>query len=399
MAERKPRVLLLTHSYTPELSPPQRRWESFVYAMRRDDWSIIVVTPRVSAPERNRTRSLNTFSSEIGLHGEVIRSFPSIKKQFGIASKLLKHSLDGLLMVPCAIFGAKPDVVVVTVPALPTLFTGYVVSRILRRPLIVEMRDAWPALISDSRILKWDWLSQLAQKAITYVQCSASAVVTVTDGVAQALLDAGVRRMAVIHNGISTRNYQELEPAVIKTGSLRILYLGNLGESQKLDSVLMAARISNKSVEMRIVGDGTAKNKLRDYARTNNIKVDFCNSVRGAAVKEHYEWADTCIVSLRDDWKSFEHTVPSKIYELLSLSKHITGLVTGEAARVIKRVNGGHIVDHDPIRIAELWAELSSRPDLLNVGSLGKEWVFENASLEKNGEKFMDLILDILKKE
>src|SRR5699024_12009040 len=71
----------------------------------------------------------------------------------------------------------------------------------------------------------------------------------------------------------------------------------------------------------------------------------------GDQILEHYRWADTCMVTLRSDWASFAHTVPSKTYELLSYGKHITGVVCGEAAAILQHAGQHEITTPDPKEI------------------------------------------------
>ncbi|MDQ0095952.1 glycosyltransferase involved in cell wall biosynthesis [Paeniglutamicibacter psychrophenolicus] len=339
-------------------------------------------------------------AAEIGAYGETIRRYCSMRKPRTILGKLIKNAIDGTLMLPRALFQGRPSVVIATVPALPTMFVGFIVATIFRRPLLLEMRDAWPDIISDSRILRWKWLTRLAHWSVRSIQRRATVVVTVTDGFATILSREGVSAVRTIHNGISTRKFEVLPETRKRSDSkLHVLYLGNLGESQGLESVILASTMVSEDVQVRIVGGGTASDRLRRYAESLDANIDFQEPARGDALRAHYQWADTCVVSLRDDWASFNHTVPSKIYELLSLSRHVTGLVTGEAARIITDAAAGDIVDHDPTNIAELWRILNADPQKLDVGTTGRDWVFEQASLEKLGQKYVKLVLEITGRE
>lgn len=394
------RVLLLTHSYSPEVSPPQRRWDSFVYVMRQAGWKVQVVTPRAESRHARVLSEGRLGAVEVGAHGEIIRSFVSLRKPRTIVGKLIKNAMDGALMLPRALLQARPTVVIATVPALPTMFVGYIVATVFRRPLLLEMRDAWPELISDSRILRWKWLTRLAHWAVRTIQRRATTVVTVTDGFAKILSREGVTAVRTIHNGISTRNFEVLPTLPERTDSkLHVLYLGNLGESQGLESVILASTMASNDIQVRIVGGGTASERLKRYAESIDANIDFRPPARGNALRSHYQWADTCVVSLRDDWASFNHTVPSKIYELLSLRLHITGIVTGEAARIISGAAAGDIVDHDPNHIADLWQELYRDRQRTDVGTIGRDWVFDKASLEKLGQEYVELITDMTRRE
>ena len=53
-------------------------------------------------------------------------------------------------------------------------------------------------------------------------------------------------------------------------------------------------------------------------------------------------------------------------------------------------------MDHDPEHIADLWRKLSMDRKNLQVGETGRDWVFEKASLEKLGEKYVALIGSII---
>src|SRR5699024_11318483 len=44
--------------------------------------------------------------------------------------------------------GTRPDVIVATAPAIPTLMVGRALSLLWDVPLGVEMRDAWPDLVT-----------------------------------------------------------------------------------------------------------------------------------------------------------------------------------------------------------------------------------------------------------
>ena len=42
---RRPRLLVVSHSYRPERTPPARRWGAVVAALRSAGWDVDVVAP------------------------------------------------------------------------------------------------------------------------------------------------------------------------------------------------------------------------------------------------------------------------------------------------------------------------------------------------------------------
>ncbi len=393
------RVLLLTHSYAPEHSPPQRRWTQLIRSFRSAGWAVDVVTPIAHAPYGRRILPKRTAGRpwvvSSGEFGERIRRVPFLWHRTTRTGRLANHLFSAACSVPGALMTAKPDVVIVTVPSLPILGAGYVVARLLRRPLVVDMRDAWPDLARDARIVEGNAKS-IVETAIMAIQARADLVVTVTRGFAQTLRDRGLKNVATVTNGVDISTLRHLEAPPAKQDRLEVLYLGNHGESQRLDVVIRAAALVGDRMRLTMVGHGVERRKLMELAKDLNAPVEFHASVHGSPILDFYERSDTCIVSLRDDWKSFDTTIPSKTYEVLSVGRHVTGIVRGEARSILEEARAGHIVRADPAEIADLWNRLADDRDQLRIGQHGREWVENNANVEALGAAYIELLEQVV---
>ncbi|MCI4495039.1 hypothetical protein MRT09_24795, partial [Escherichia coli] len=127
------------------------------------------------------------------------------------------------------------------------------------------------------------------------------------------------------------------------------------------------------------VGHGSQKPELVRLARTLGARVTFLPPEYRERVFDRYRDADTVVISLRDDWKSFEDTIPSKTYEVLAVGRHITAVVRGEAAHVLTDAGEGDIVASDPEEIAALWRALAADRSRLVTRGAGREWVRQHA--------------------
>lgn len=392
------RVLLLTHSYAPEHSPPQRRWTQFIRAFRAQGWNVDVVAPVGYQPPHGRilpkTAGGHAFRRDVGEFGEQIRRVPVIPHPHTRFGKLLGHLFTAAVSVPLALTSRQPDVVVVTVPSLPILGAGYLVALLRRRPLVVDMRDAWPDLARDARVIRGN-AKTLAEKAVSAIQTKAELVVTVTFGFAQILRDRGLVNVATVTNGVHLESIAKLAPPLPSAGHLNVLYLGNHGESQRLDIIIRAAAMAKNQVKLTMVGHGVKKKELKELARLLDVDVDFRPPARGAQVIKLYEDADTCVVSLRDDWKSFETTIPSKTYEVLSVGRHVTAVVLGEARKVIESAAAGDVVAASPEAISRLWTELAADRTRLDVGNSGRDWVRVNADYDALSAQYVDMLRSV----
>ncbi|MFL4474847.1 glycosyltransferase family 4 protein [Paeniglutamicibacter sp. MACA_103] len=372
------RIQLLTHSFGPEVSPPQRRWYAFVETFLNEGVDVDVV-----APNRYGRRAWHPFSHldvEVGPGRFRLLTFPFKMNASRWSTKVLAHFAMVLFMVPKSLVALRPDLVVVTVPALPTLIAGYIVSKLRRVPLVVEMRDAWPELLEESGIIRWKLAERVSVWVIRGIQSSASLVVAVTPGHAKRLVDDGIETVSTVSNGYSFASLPRMKSHQSNCDSkLRVLYLGNLGESQGLEHVLDIAAVSQEWLDLRIVGRGSALSRLQNRATELGLSGIFVPSVKSEGVLEWYDWADTCLVSLRDDWESFEYTVPSKLFELAGYGCHITGLVRGEAADLISEYRLGTSVGGDVLGISRTLGELSNEI---------KGWKFDREALEAFKSKY-----------
>ncbi|OMH24530.1 glycosyltransferase WbuB [Tersicoccus phoenicis] len=395
------RLQLLCHSYWPEHSPPQRRWSTLIQAFRGRGWDVDVIAPVAHFPEGRRSlpRSLagRAFRIQPGPHGERVHRVPFVPHA-GTAhlARLLDQVVSAVLSIPVALASRRPDVLVVTVPSLPILLAGHVVSRLRRVPLVVEMRDAWPDLARDARLVQGTAKS-LVERVVEFIQQRSDLVVAVTDGFARTLRERGVDPVVTISNGVDLARVPELPPVDSGPGPLRALYLGNHGQSQRLDVLVRASAIVGKDMELRLVGHGVQRPALIDLANELDAPVVFHEAQHGPSVLEQYTAADTCIVSLRDDWKSFDTTIPSKTYEVLAVGRHVTAVVRGEAERIIRDAGAGDVVPADPDAIANLWRELAADRDRLRVTGDGRRWVAENADYGALAVRYAEVLTALTK--
>lgn len=272
---------------------------------------------------------------------------------------------------------------------------GYLVARLRRVPLVLEMRDAWPDLARDARLVQGSVKSGFEIVA-DFVQRRADLVVTVTQGFADVLRRRGITNVATISNGLHVSTLPTLPAPPMEREVLEVLYLGNHGESQNLETSIRASALVGGRMHLHMVGSGSRKPELQELARELAAPVTFHPSMHGNDVLNRYASADTCIVSLRDDWKSFETTIPSKTYEVLALGRHTTALVRGEAARVVSEAEAGDIVPNNPQALANLWRKLAEDRSLLIRTGTSRAWVQKYADYGILSQRYMDLIRDLV---
>lgn len=406
------RLLVLSQFWYPENGVPQRRWTwlSNIFSEIGGDISVV-------APPPNYRRKLGFKDSlksflpntqiETGPAGEVIYRSPFLYAGESLAGRAFSQAFiaAGTLITVARNWGQvrKIDAVVGTVPALPTAVVSFLVARVLRVPYVIDLRDAWPDLMKEHR--NWNralatrsWhekvlnlgpiriLSWLVEKGLNALLERANAIMVTSEDLGAQLRNKRSNRLTGQRQQliITIRNvFPASVPKAVKrrsydTHSLRVLYAGTLGRAQNLRNAVDAAVIAQKQgtpVELAFVGGGAAAGELQTYAGLREVNASFYQVRSAAEIVGFYEWADTALVHLTD-WEPLDRAVPSKTYELMSVGIHISGVVKGETARIIKLLEAGDTVSpENPHELAELWTALYKNPSRLSITTKGGLWV------------------------
>ncbi|WP_309133847.1 glycosyltransferase family 4 protein [Cellulomonas sp.] len=406
-------IVLLTHHYVPETGAPQRRWSAFVQRFMDAGHRVTVLTP----PPHYPAGRLDTAHDGVrpgtvsrGAYGETVVRVRFREHDHSLLSRTsdqLVAASDSVRHALSLLSGSqdRPDVVVATAPGLPSIPAGMLLGRLLRRPAVVEMRDAWPDLIASSGM----WgpgqgrglrarATTVTHESLTLLQRRAAAVVTTTVSFADVLSARGVPRVAVVRNGAHVPDLPLLPPPGRGPGELRVLYLGTMGRSQGLETAVQAADLVRRrgvQMRLRLVGSGADVDHLSALARELDAPVDVLARVPADEVLTHYAWADTTLVSLRD-WGPFEWTIPSKMYELFAVGRHVSASLAGEAARVVEESGAGDVVvPQSPLALADLWCALAAERARLDVGRAGRLWVEQNADHDRLATAYLELLAQV----
>jgi len=402
-------ILLLTHYFEPENGAPQRRWSALIERLVAHGHSVHVIAPTPHYPTGRASRQMRTEhrqgATSVGTHGAIVHRVGFLPHTSSIVSRTADHAWVAGLSVRAALRLARnekiePDVVVATAPGLPTLAAGRAVARRLGVPLVAEMRDAWPDLVSHTpgfvngrgAVAR---VKQAVHEAVTGLQRDASRVVTTTESFARVLRDRGIENVHVIRNGTLLERYAVVPATEHDHSELRVLYMGTIGRSQGLEHIVRAAaiaRVRSLPVEARIVGYGADLKHLRELNASLGSPVDIRGKVESDEVFGHYVWADTTVVSLRA-WEPFEWTVPSKLYELMATGKHVSAMVAGEAADLVLESGCGDVVAPSSVEaIVALWEQLLSDRERVSSRTAGREWVARNVDYGILGKHYCEIL-------
>ncbi|MBL8890160.1 MAG: glycosyltransferase family 4 protein [Planctomycetaceae bacterium] len=183
----------------------------------------------------------------------------------------------------------KPDVIIVSSLSILTFATGVFLKWMLRRPLIVEVRDVYPAtLVEVGGLSKWNpfvWLlRQVERFGYRHADMIFSSLANLEPHVAEAI--GQQKPVAYLPMGYDPEFYEQssdLSPAGriaeqrLKElqGKFLIGYAGTIGKANALQCPLDVFRDfteSNPNLAFVLLGDGPLLDSYREtYSRFNNI--------------------------------------------------------------------------------------------------------------------------------
>ncbi|MBM7502094.1 glycosyltransferase involved in cell wall biosynthesis [Brachybacterium muris] len=426
------RILLVTHYYAPEFGAPQRRWSALIQRFVAAGHQVTVAAPvphyPSGRPTPQQSRDHRVGAVERGEHGETVVRTAYLPHRSDIGTRTADHvvaAADSLrrLLRRFTRPDARPDVVIATAPAIPSLLVGRVLALHWKVPLVAEMRDAWPDLVthvgpagavpvelahaaSPAPLRKGlglliGYAKGAVHHTVTHWQQGAQTVVTTTGRFAEVLRERGIAEPQVVRNGTDLDGvHPQVDHAPGDHPELRCLYLGNMGRSQGLDTLVRAAarlREQGVPIEVRMIGHGVEATALAALAHELDAPVQVLPRIEHSDVEEQYAWADTVVVSLRG-WAPFAWTVPSKLYELLATRRHVTALLDGEAAEVVREAGAGDVLaPQDEDALVRLWGRLAADRSLAAVRDSGRAWVAEHADDDVLAARYLGMLEDVVR--
>ena len=160
------RILILSQYWPPQEGVPQRRWSWLTSLLKEQGHEIQVIAPSSPKYEDNDAEQRIKWTHRLarparpisGVNGESIFRTRCLRSSSSLTFRAANQALVALDTTRILIGfmrrerSAQPNVVIGTVPALPTALTTFLASILLRAPYIIDLRDAWPDLLSNPKI-------------------------------------------------------------------------------------------------------------------------------------------------------------------------------------------------------------------------------------------------------
>lgn len=306
--------------------------------------------------------------------------------------------------------GGRYQVVLAPSPPLTIGLSAMVLALARQVPFVYNVQEIYPDIAVKLGVLRNPWLIRALEILERFIYGRAEVVVVISESFRRRLLAKGVpaQKLVVIPNFVDVDFVQPGERHNSLTSrhglddSFVVLYSGNIGLTQDIETILEAAQSLRDLPEVRflLVGGGARKDWLvRRLEETQVPNVRWLPYQPHSEVPHLYASSDLCVVPLLKG--TAQDTFPSKIYTIMAAGRPaiVCADADSELAHVVQQAKCGIAVPpSDPAALAEAvrWA-LANSERMAEMGRNGREYVVARHSPASVARQYHELLSSVVK--
>jgi colanic acid biosynthesis glycosyl transferase WcaI len=316
-----------------------------------------------------------------------------------LALNYLSFAINASILAPF-FMKSRPDVILVYQMSPVTMALPAIVVKLLTRSKIVLwVQDIWPESLVATGAIK-NRVALVTLRLVVRMIYRCSSVIAVQSR----QFEKFIRPLAMPASDIrylpntADRLYRPVEVPLdaperkLFRPGFNILFAGNLGLAQNLETVLAAIALlkDRKDIQWVFIGDGRLRawleRQIQDQGLADNVQI--LGSFPSEQMPVFFAIADALLITLRDE-RIFSLTVPSKLQTYLACGRPVLGAISGEAANILAEAGAGPVASpSDPKQLAEMVTAMAQLPRE-RLDALGKA-ALEYQRNEFDRDQWMD---------
>lgn len=386
-------VLLITQYFPPEIGAAATRWGDYVQILIKKGHRVTVLCEMPNYP-------LGTYfpgykrqwvkQEKVSPNLTIIRSFAWANNR-NSAIKKLGHYLVFMFSGLLTAFRLKNyHVLIVSSPPLFVGVIGAIISKIKSIYFFLDIRDLWPESVMALGEVRSKWVFNMGKKLESFIYKSTNGYILTVPGFQKHFTNHYPEQlnkpMINLINGVSN-TFFDLAKKYDRIPGKRfaVLYSGNMGLAQGLESVIKAADILQKyPIDFKFVGSGVKQKALKTKADKLGLKnVVFLPVQKKEELIKLIKKASVCLVPLKNN-PLFKKAIPSKMFEYMACGRPVIVSISGEVTEIIKKAKSGLISSpEDANSIADsILYYYNNRGKIIEQGRNGVMYVKENVRKE-----------------
>lgn len=388
------KILIVTQYYFPE----NFKSNDLSFELQKRGHDVTVLTGLPNYPEgrmydgygffKNRKQEINGV--------KVIRSLMLLRGKGGGMRLFLNYFSFAFFASIKAFFGSfskKYDAIIVHEPSPVTqYYPAFLLNKLQGTPVYFWVMDLWPESLVAGGVKNKFVLSIFRKMVISFYKNSEKILIT-SKGFRKSILEKGDFNDKIEYfpnwaeDTVSNGNKCYKIP-VLPEG-FKVMFAGNVGEAQDMESVMSAAleNKNNKEIKWIIIGDGRKMPFVRKFIKKNSLQETVFTFGRFPieAMASFFDKADVMLVSLKND-PILNLTVPAKIQAYMSAGKPIIAMLNGAGADAVLEANAGSTVNAGDFKKLVIEVNFFSkfpRNKILEIGANSRKYYLEHFQLSE----------------
>ncbi len=326
-----------------------------------------------------------------------------------LMGRLLNYISFNITSALAILLTPRHDVLFAPSPPLTNGMTAWFTSWLKRMPFVYNVQDIYPDVAVRLGVLKNPRLIRLFSRMELFVYRKAAAVSVISDCFQRNLAAKQVpaSKLKVISNFVDVdfvyphprRNAFSHEHNL--DDKFVVVFAGNVGLSQGLETVLLAAQklVVMPKIHFLIVGNGASKSELMRQAEEMGLNnLTFLPLQPYERVPELYSAGDVCLIPLKRGLT--EDSVPSKLWTIMGVARPVVATVdkASDTYKVIQEAGCGLCAEaEDADGMAAAIARLYNDCELAaNMGKQGRAYVEQFYTHERVSEQYEQLFAALI---
>lgn len=392
-------ILVICQYFYPE----QFRVNDICFELAKEGHSVTVLTGLPNYPSGRVLKEYRWFRRRREeIHGvHVVRSW-----LIGRGKSSISLALNYLSFALCASMKSlfiKKDFELILVYQLSPVtmaLPGILLQKLSGKPLVLYCHDLWPESITSAGFSHDSTLYRFLQHVSRWIYSKADNIFTSSRLFEEYFkntlkLEGTFTHLPVYAEGI----FERIPPVTKEKYTIDLLFAGNIGEMQSVETIIRAAHELNDepAIRFHIVGDGSSLQKCQTLAKElDTTNVFFYGQHSISDMPRFYENADAFLVTLKKN-KAISFTLPNKVQSYLAAGRPILGAIDGETREVILTAQCGLCAPaEDHKEFAHIIRKFAYNKEQANIwGKNARRYYDQNFAKKAYMERLNTLLLKI----
>ncbi len=387
------KIQILTQYYYPEIGAAATRWTDYSQLLAEMGHEVTIICQKPNYPNIHlfTEKRFNNIEDQKTISLKICRTWVWINDRNSFMKRIIYFNSFMISAIIKSIRLQKPDVYIASSPSLFSGFAGVMISKLNKRPLILDIRDIWPESAIELGELRSSISKNIGYALQKFIYNNSNAFLVAVPGFSKHLSNNSHSKNKIVIpllNGVDDE-FIKMGEAISKPclDSINLIYAGNIGLAQDFVTIIKAAKILGNKYKFIIIGDGILKGEVLKLIKNIDVEnVIVKQPLNKKDLINEYLKSHIGIVSLKNK-DIFKNAIPSKTFEYMSCGLAVICTIKGEIENIIIESEGGICIEPgNPKNFANTVKNLTDE----KIDSMGKNGkIFVKTKMRKS-----DLIKD-----